>query len=378
MDRYQGNTEIRPIGTLESTATCAGIAGLAGAGTFFLLLLIGDWSPLQAIFGGGVVAAVLLPVLALTIGRPQSEPRGGIDPTADLAQADQPGTPGEAARPLAPRHLNAPSPHKESIDFSPVSDTRTQPYNDPTVNKAISPGPGGTPMAEAAPATRIPAPAPINAEDAGVARPVGATTDPVPMAQPAPLQGRVISPEPPEPIDPERAAAGTVTRNEAGETGAPRPAPTATTEAQSYNEVEPVPATPTGTAAAAASTGGAATEDTARVNERVGAETVGGPAVSGDDVPEGEEVKPETIAAPRVEGGDDLKKIKGVGPKLETLCNEMGFWHYDQIAAWGPKEVAWVDRNLVGFRGRVTRDDWVGQARILADGGQTEFSSRSG
>jgi predicted flap endonuclease-1-like 5' DNA nuclease len=357
MDRYQGNTEIRPIGTLESTATCAAVAGIAGAGAFVLLLLLGDWSPLQAIFGGSVVAAVLLPVLSLTIGRPQSQPLGAMKPTADLAREDMAGTPGQAARPLAPRDLNAPSPHKEGIDFSPISDIRSQPYNDPTINKAISPGPGGTPMAEAAPATRIPAPAPINAEDAAVARPLGATTNPVPMAQPAPLQGKVISPEPPEPIDPERAAAGTVTRNEAAETGAPRVAPTSTTEAQSYNEVDPVP-TPTATAEAAPAASPA-------------------PAVSGADVPEGQEVRPEALTAAREGGGDDLKKIKGVGPKLEDQLHELGFYHYDQIAAWGPKEVAWVDRNLTGFRGRVTRDDWVAQARTLSDGGQTEFSARS-
>lgn len=87
--------------------------------------------------------------------------------------------------------------------------------------------------------------------------------------------------------------------------------------------------------------------------------------------------KPETLAAPRKSGADDLKKIKGVGPKLEELLNSMGFYHFDQIATWTEREVAWVDDNLEGFKGRVTRDDWVAQARILAAGGETEFSRRS-
>ena len=65
-----------------------------------------------------------------------------------------------------------------------------------------------------------------------------------------------------------------------------------------------------------------------------------------------------------------------MGPKLEQLCNELGFYHYDQIANWTEDEVAWVDENLTGFKGRVSRDNWVDQAKILAAGGETEFSAR--
>jgi predicted flap endonuclease-1-like 5' DNA nuclease len=54
----------------------------------------------------------------------------------------------------------------------------------------------------------------------------------------------------------------------------------------------------------------------------------------------------------------------------------MGYYHFDQIAAWTDKEVAWVDENLQGFKGRVSRDNWVDQAKILASGGETEFSKR--
>ena len=76
-----------------------------------------------------------------------------------------------------------------------------------------------------------------------------------------------------------------------------------------------------------------------------------------------------TAAALVVVGkADDLKMIKGVGPKLEKLCNTLGFWHFDQVAAWNSDEVAWVDANLQGFKGRVSRDGWVEQARALAAG----------
>ncbi len=97
-----------------------------------------------------------------------------------------------------------------------------------------------------------------------------------------------------------------------------------------------------------------------------------------DGVVEGvnEGVKPKTIDAPLEGKADNLKKIKGVGPKLEQLCNRLGFWHFDQIANWTDDEVAWVDANLEGFKGRVTRDNWVEQAKLLAEGRKTEFSKR--
>lgn len=87
--------------------------------------------------------------------------------------------------------------------------------------------------------------------------------------------------------------------------------------------------------------------------------------------------KPATLAAARAEGADNLKLIKGVGPKLEAVLNGVGIYHFDQIADWTAAEVAWADNNLVGFKGRVSRDGWVDQARILAAGGETEFSKRN-
>ncbi|MFU8864866.1 MAG: NADH-quinone oxidoreductase subunit NuoE [Rhodobacterales bacterium] len=87
--------------------------------------------------------------------------------------------------------------------------------------------------------------------------------------------------------------------------------------------------------------------------------------------------KPKTLSAPRETGADDLTRIRGVGPKLETMLNGMGFYHFDQIAAWSAAEVAWVDENLEGFKGRVSRDDWVSQATLLAEGGETAFSNRA-
>ncbi|WP_298491926.1 NADH-quinone oxidoreductase subunit E [uncultured Maritimibacter sp.] len=86
--------------------------------------------------------------------------------------------------------------------------------------------------------------------------------------------------------------------------------------------------------------------------------------------------KPATLTAPRENGADNLKAIKGVGPKLEAMLNGMGFYHFDQIANWTQDELAWVDENLEGFKGRATRDGWVEQAKTLATGGETEFSKK--
>lgn len=86
--------------------------------------------------------------------------------------------------------------------------------------------------------------------------------------------------------------------------------------------------------------------------------------------------KPTGMDAPRDGSADDLKQIKGVGPKLEQQLNSMGYWHFDQIAGWSDSDVAWVDENLEGFKGRVSRDGWVEQAKVLAGGGETEFSKR--
>ncbi len=85
-------------------------------------------------------------------------------------------------------------------------------------------------------------------------------------------------------------------------------------------------------------------------------------------VPTKSDGPPEQLAKPRGGKGDDFELIWGVGPGLARTLNKMGFWHFDQIAAWTAKELKWVDENLKGFKGRATRDEWVPQAKKLAKG----------
>ncbi|WP_209504450.1 MULTISPECIES: NADH-quinone oxidoreductase subunit NuoE [unclassified Ruegeria] len=88
------------------------------------------------------------------------------------------------------------------------------------------------------------------------------------------------------------------------------------------------------------------------------------------------EDQPETLTGARDGKADNLKLLKGVGPKLEQTLNELGFFHFDQIAAWTPEQVAWVDARLK-FKGRIERDGWIEQAAKLAAGEETEFAKRA-
>ncbi|MBU1287206.1 MAG: hypothetical protein KJ871_05710 [Alphaproteobacteria bacterium] len=73
------------------------------------------------------------------------------------------------------------------------------------------------------------------------------------------------------------------------------------------------------------------------------------------------------IALPKAVAGspDDLTIIGGIGPKIQEVLNELGIFHYDQIAAWSPANIAWVDDHL-NFSGRIAREGWVEQAAILS------------
>ena len=61
---------------------------------------------------------------------------------------------------------------------------------------------------------------------------------------------------------------------------------------------------------------------------------------------------------------DDLRKIKGIGPKIAGILDGLGIRRYEQIAAWTPENVAWVNDHLK-FTGRIEREEWIPQARAL-------------
>ena len=77
-------------------------------------------------------------------------------------------------------------------------------------------------------------------------------------------------------------------------------------------------------------------------------------------------------------GGDDLTRIKGIGPKVARLLGDLGIVSFAQIAAWDDAEVERIDARLGAFSGRITRDDWRTQARLLAEGDTAAYEEKFG
>jgi|APTNR8051073442_1049403.scaffolds.fasta_scaffold05161_9 predicted flap endonuclease-1-like 5' DNA nuclease len=76
-------------------------------------------------------------------------------------------------------------------------------------------------------------------------------------------------------------------------------------------------------------------------------------------------VRPPALKAPRGGEADNLKQIHGIGSKLEDVLHQLGIYHFDQIAHWKQEHVAWVD-DYLRFRGRIEREEWIKQARVLS------------
>ena len=74
-------------------------------------------------------------------------------------------------------------------------------------------------------------------------------------------------------------------------------------------------------------------------------------------------VRPDSTDQPS-DGGQDLTAIAGIGPRIAEVLNELGIWTYAQIAAWLPEHETWIENHLA-FKGRVSREDWIGQAKLL-------------
>jgi predicted flap endonuclease-1-like 5' DNA nuclease len=88
-----------------------------------------------------------------------------------------------------------------------------------------------------------------------------------------------------------------------------------------------------------------------------------------------DDYKPALLSEPRGGKADNLCRIKGIGFVIEEKLHNLGVFHFDQIAAWTENEIKWVDSHLA-FSGRILREDWIGQAKKLAAGEETEFSQR--
>ncbi|RUW59133.1 ATP-binding cassette domain-containing protein [Mesorhizobium sp. M7A.F.Ca.US.008.03.1.1] len=81
------------------------------------------------------------------------------------------------------------------------------------------------------------------------------------------------------------------------------------------------------------------------------------------------------LAAPRGGKADNLTRIKGIGTVNEKKLNDHGIFHFDQIGAWKKADVEAAEAYLA-FDGRIAREEWVKQARLLGQDKDTEFSRR--
>jgi predicted flap endonuclease-1-like 5' DNA nuclease len=118
----------------------------------------------------------------------------------------------------------------------------------------------------------------------------------------------------------------------------------------------------------------------AQVDAKAKPEASGKPAKAAAKPKAAKAAKPAGLVrlkAPRKGKADDLKEIEGIGPALEKTVNGMGFFHFDQIAAWTEADIAQVDAEMKNFKGRITRDKWVEQARIIVAEGLEAFRERA-
>ncbi|WP_118132721.1 NADH-quinone oxidoreductase subunit NuoE [Oceanicella sp. SM1341] len=95
------------------------------------------------------------------------------------------------------------------------------------------------------------------------------------------------------------------------------------------------------------------------------AETKGRPERTDHVEESGSGAEPERLDAPRGGAADDLKQIKGLGPKAEEALNALGIYHLDQIAAWSEDNLLWVEAQVDFLGTRPERDNWVAMARAL-------------
>ena len=201
---------------------------------------------------------------------------------------------------------------------------------------------------------------------------LGGSRSAAPPAQPV-SRVRKIVPNPLLAVEPPAPAAETAVTKPAAFVAAPvvapAPAPVPVAEPAAAPVMKPARAKP-------------APKPKAEAKPKV-AKAAESPAVIADATPKVAKPKavkaagPARLKAPRKGRADDLKEIEGIGPALEKLVNEMGFFHFDQIASWSDADVALVDSEMKTFKGRITRDRWVAQAKIIVTEGLEAFRERA-
>ena len=168
-------------------------------------------------------------------------------------------------------------------------------------------------------------------------------------AAPPPQAERAPEPAPARPPHPQSPEA-----QGAGATPAAAPAPAPAPAEPSTPAQEPAAASPTVPPVTGAGLGGATA------------------AVSGAVARESE------AAQQRPEGADDLTRLKGVGPKLAAQLTTLGVTSFAQIANWSEADIDRIDDQLGRFKGRIRRDNWIEQARLMESGDTGAYEAKFG
>ena len=161
----------------------------------------------------------------------------------------------------------------------------------------------------------------------------------------------------------------------AGAAPSPSPAPTASATRKEAPSTVP-PATPMGLAG----TGAAVSASVEDAQETRAEEVVDTPSSTETPAPAQPQapVPAPATASLNADGKDDLTRLKGVGPKLAATLEGLGITSLETIANWDDAEIDRVDSKLGRFQGRIRRDDWVTQARLLTGGDKAAYEATFG
>ena len=161
----------------------------------------------------------------------------------------------------------------------------------------------------------------------------------------------------------------------AGAAPSPSPAPTASATRKEAPSTVP-PATPMGLAGTGAAVS-ASVEDAQETRAEEVVDTPSSTETPAAAQPQAPAPAPAT-ASLNADGKDDLTRLKGVGPKLAAALEGLGITSLETIANWDDAEIDRVDSKLGRFQGRIRRDDWVTQARLLTGGDKAAYEAKFG
>lgn len=193
-------------------------------------------------------------------------------------------------------------------------------------------------------------------------------------AEPPRVEAPAETVTPVVPVDPALQAASELGADKASETlAAAPPKPKAAPKPKAESKTKPAPKAREAKAAPVPEAKAATPKAKAAPTKAAA------PATAPTEVTANAKVSAAPAAAPASPSiPDDIALLKGVGPKLVALLQSMGITSLAQIAAWSPADISEIDAKLGAFAGRINRDNWVDQAKLLTSGDIAAFEKKYG